>query len=646
MPSGTSLYNKYLLFIAGLGGLLYGIDVGVIAGALPYLQATTSYTPGQLSTVVAAVLLGSVLSSLFAGALSDLFGRKKIMILAGICFVLSVPIICIPTTFETLVCGRILQGAAAGLIGVVVPLYLAECLTADKRGFGTGMFQFMLTVGLVFAALVGLGFAMHVDSVSATGSAEDIWAAKNFAWRAIFWTCAIPGLIFMLGSIFVSESPRWLFKKGAKDAALKALERSRGAEEARKEFDEMNAAGEEAEKEKGAEEKKADAPKDSIFKKKYVVPFVIAVVILACNQATGINSVLAYIVDILKQAGLDGSIANRGDLTIKILNMLMTIVAMILVDRKGRKFLLTVGTSGIIVGLLGVAALFTMSEKKMADYTKNIVPAEYSTLVAPAVAAPVAGEAGTEAVATDAGDNAAAEKGYDFKATFTPEKVLEITKSQDEFVPSQVKIVYTYGGFTGMKTVVVRPFEAIEGENPEHTAIRKATWEDALSVAVNREDTFEANKDSVIGEFFRSIHLNPFPDPSVIQGGEFQVEKVEIGPLPGSANGWLVTLCFAIFIAAYAVGPGVCVWLALSELMPTRIRSNGMSIALLINQFVSTVIAGTFLPVVGNYGYSTIFFFCAGCTVIYWITAVFFLPETKGRTLEEIEAHFEGKKKL
>jgi hypothetical protein len=80
--------------------------------------------------------------------------------------------------------------------------------------------------------------------------------------------------------------------------------------------------------------------------------------------------------------------------------------------------------------------------------------------------------------------------------------------------------------------------------------------------------------------------------------------------------------------------------------MPNRIRAVGMSVALLINQGVSTVIAATFLPVVGAWGYSSIFFFCAGCTVIYWITAVFFLPETKGRTLEEIEAHFEGKKKL
>ena len=99
-------------------------------------------------------------------------------------------------------------------------------------------------------------------------------------------------------------------------------------------------------------------------------------------------------------------------------------------------------------------------------------------------------------------------------------------------------------------------------------------------------------------------------------------------------------------MAFFAVGPGVCVWLALSELMPTRIRSNGMSIALLINQAVSTTIAAVFLPTVGKYGYATMFFAFAGFTVIYFVTASFFLPETKGKTLEEIEEHFSGHKKL
>ncbi len=598
MSKSTSIYNKYLLFIAGLGGLLYGIDVGVIAGALPYLQATTNYTPGQLSTVVAAVLLGSVLSSLFAGALSDLFGRKKIMILAGVCFVLSVPVICVPEGFYWLVAGRILQGAAAGLIGVVVPLYLAECLTADKRGFGTGMFQFMLTVGLVFAAAVGLYFASQVEAVSSAEYATvaergaAILAEKNFAWRAIFWACAVPGVIFSFGALFISESARWLYKKNRIADALKALARSRGEAEARKEIDEMGSAS----AEEAAADKKADAPKDSLLQKKYIVPFVLAVIILACNQATGINSVLAYIVDVLKQAGLDGSVANQGDLVVKILNMVMTIVAMVLVDRKGRKFLLTVGTTGIIVGLIGVAALFLNAESKMQNFTDTLNPAARGFERTEVI---VNEKTGLEEV-DENGDAKTHLVKYAYYSQMTKEQAQALMKTET-FVPAQVKFVYTVNGDMNVKTLVVR----------------EDTPADELEIKVPYEE-----------------------------GQTFEVKSFEVGPLPSEANGWFATLFFAIFIAAYAVGPGVCVWLALSELMPNRIRAMGMSIALLINQGVSTVIAGTFLPVVGNFGYSTIFFFCAGCTVIYWITAVFFLPETKGRTLEEIEAHFEGKKKL
>jgi phage shock protein PspC (stress-responsive transcriptional regulator) len=170
----------------------------------------------------------------------------------------------------------------------------------------------------------------------------------------------------------------------------------------------------------------------------------------------------------------------------------------------------------------------------------------------------------------------------------------------------QVKIVYTQGEEKAISTIIAK---------------QNATSED-VTFKVKREKNDEGTEDL-----------------------PFTIEGIEIGPLPSATNGWLVTIFFALFIASFAVGPGVCVWLALSELMPNRIRAAGMSIALLINQGVSTIIAATFLPVVGSLGYSFIFFFCAGCTVIYWITAVFFLPETKGRTLEEIEAFFDKKKK-
>jgi MFS transporter, SP family, solute carrier family 2 (myo-inositol transporter), member 13 len=143
-----------------------------------------------------------------------------------------------------------------------------------------------------------------------------------------------------------------------------------------------------------------------------------------------------------------------------------------------------------------------------------------------------------------------------------------------------------------------------------------------------------------VGRQFRRLGLNPFADPAKGTTAPLMVRKAMIGPVPGVWHGWLVFASLFGFITFYSIGPGVCVWLALSELMPTRIRSNGMSIALLLNQFVSATIAAAFLPMVGNYGYAGMFFLWAGFTVVYFLTAAFLLPETKGKTLEEIEEYF------
>ena len=153
-PDTKRSYNRFLLLVAGFGGLLYGVDVGIIGGALPYLEATSRLTAGQLSIIVAAVLLGSVISTLFAGLLADWIGRRPLMTLSGVAFVISIPVIALSHGYGPLFFGRLLQGISGGLIGVVVPLYLAECLAATNRGKGTGVFQWLLTLGIVLAALV------------------------------------------------------------------------------------------------------------------------------------------------------------------------------------------------------------------------------------------------------------------------------------------------------------------------------------------------------------------------------------------------------------------------------------------------------------------------------------------------------------
>ena len=185
-------YNRFLLAVAGLGGLLYGVDVGIIAGALPYLEATSGLNAGQLSFIVAAVLLGSVFSTLVAGLAADAIGRKPLMTLSGVLFVASIPMIALSHGYGPLVFGRLLQGVSGGFIGVVVPLYLAECLGAAERGKGTGIFQWLLTLGIVAAAGIGIYFSIRVEAVARLGDPARLLAFQDLAWRSIFWVSLPP----------------------------------------------------------------------------------------------------------------------------------------------------------------------------------------------------------------------------------------------------------------------------------------------------------------------------------------------------------------------------------------------------------------------------------------------------------------------
>jgi MFS family permease len=583
--SSRRRYNLFLLVVAGLGGLLYGVDVGIIGGALPYLEATSHLTAAQLSVVVAAVLLGSVFSTLFAGLLADWMGRKPLMILSGVAFIVSIPMIALSHGYEPLFFGRLLQGVSGGLIGVVVPLYLAECLGASERGKGTGAFQWLLTLGIVAAALVGMYFSYRVDAVAKTLDAATLFEFKDQAWRQIFWVSLPPGVLFVLGSLFVTESPRWLFRRGEKKLAHRALLRSRTSEQAGLELAEMEETAQAA----GAQRSSGEKVRASLLRRKYAIPFLLACIILFCNTATGINSIIGYNAGILLQSGLSDLQAHWGYVIFTVVNFLMTMVGMMLVDRKGRKFLLILGTSGIVVSLVGVGILFLRTEKVSVDASSRV-----QAMVSP---------------------------NQELTLRFDRAEASSLLAGQDKQVDANrasLAIIYSYGDFTAATSFV----------RSGDTA--------AVPIQIARASCVPANR---VEAFFK----NPFANLEAAQSAPLKIEKAPIGIVPDARHGWLVACALYLFIAFFAVGPGVCVWLALSELMPTRIRSNGMSIALVINQLVSTTLAGIFLPFVSKYGYSSMFFLFASFTVIYFVVAAFFLPETKGKTLEEIEEHFEGK---
>jgi len=590
LPAGLSAkrnYNSFLLLVAGLGGLLYGIDVGIIGGALPYLEATSGLNAAQLSFIVAAVLLGSVISTLFAGLLADWLGRRPLMVLSGITFVLSIPVIALSHGYGALFLGRLLQGISGGLIGVVVPLYLAECLSASTRGKGTGVFQWLLTLGIVAAAMVGMYYSYQVEAVARTVSAADLLAFKDQVWRRIFWVSLPPGLLFVIGSLLVSESPRWLFRRGNTAAAHAALLRSRTDEQAALEIREMQQTASAAQTKPSA----GQEVRDSLLRRKYVIPFLLACIILSCNTATGVNSIIGFNTGILLQSGLSDLQAHWGYVVFTTVNFLMTMVGMVLVDRKGRRFLFILGTSGIIVSVVSVGILFLTTEKLSVD-SRTAVQA----MVGPS---------------------------QELTLAFNQAQAARLLAAQGsagslDSRRASLAIIYSYGDFTAATSFV-------RSDDPA-----------ARPIQITRASCVPVNK---VEAFFK----NPFANLDAAQIAPLKIEKAVIGQVPGQGHGWMVAIGLYLFMAFYALGPGVCVWLALSELMPTRIRSNGMSIALVINQLVSTTLAAIFLPFVSKHGYSSMFFLFASFTVVYFLVAAFLLPETKGKTLEEIEAHFAGK---
>jgi MFS family permease len=585
--SSKRRYNAFLLVVAGLGGLLYGIDVGIIGGALPYLEATSRLTAAQLSVIVAAVLLGSMLSTFFAGMLADWLGRKPLMILSGLAFIVSIPVIALSHWYGPLFFGRLLQGMSGGLAGVVVPLYLAECLAARDRGKGTGAFQWLLTLGILVAAVVGIYYSYQVQAVARTADAATLLVFKDQAWRRIFWVSLPPGVLFVLGSLLVTESPRWLFRRGNKTLAYAALLRSRTPQQAGFELAEMEATAHTT----AAGRPSGEGLCFSLLRRKYVVPFILACAIVICNTATGINSIIGYNAGILIQSGLSDLAAHWGYVIFTVVNFLMTMVGMMLVDRKGRRFLLILGTAGIIVSLAGVGILFLRTENVSVDSRNRV-----QEMISPNQELTLRFDR-DEANALLAG--------------------LGTAGKQIDGDRASLVIIYSYGDFTAATSFV-------RSDDPA-----------GASIQIKRASCVPANK---VNAFFK----NPFANLESAQAAPLKIEKALIGRVPDARHGWLVALGLYVFMAFFALGPGVCVWLALSELMPTRIRSIGMSIALVVNLLVSSTLAGIFLPFVSEYGYSSMFFLFSGFTVVYFVVVAFFLPETKGMTLEEIEAHFEG----
>lgn len=324
-----------LMFIfAALGGILYGYDLGIISGALLFISKDIPMSVDEESFLVAAVFGGGSIATLVSGFLADKFGRKKMIIAGAVVFIVSVFIIYYSNTFVTLLSGRLIQGIGVGIITMVVPLYLSESMPTSLRGRGVTLFQLLLTLGIFMSSIVGLYY-------TPTGN-----------WRDMFLSALVPGVIMAVGCIFLSESPRWLALKGDFEKTLKVLKKTRTDTEADEELTHMKNS---IEKEKS----QVKTSEHKLWQRRFILPVAVVFSIAILQQLTGINILLQLSSVILSQAGLRSNIlAMMGTNAITGLNVVMTVVALFLVDKLERRTLMSFGTGGIVLAMAYSGAVF------------------------------------------------------------------------------------------------------------------------------------------------------------------------------------------------------------------------------------------------------------------------------------------------
>jgi sugar porter (SP) family MFS transporter len=333
--------NKAIVYLAAasaaLGGLLFGYDTGVISGAELFFRNEFSLSTFALEIIVSGVLAGAAIGALIGGRLADLFGRRKLLIATAIIFALGAILCALASSATILVVGRIIVGFGIGLSSSGVPVYISEVAPANARGWQVSLFQLAITVGILLAYVVDYAFA------------------GIQGWRWMFGISIVPAAIFGISMFFLPESPRWLLRRGERDNALAMLARVRGTSDIHVELQEI-------------EESLTRAPESGRFSDLFapsIRPALIVGIGLAIfQQITGINTVIYYAPLIIQSAGISSAsgaiLATAG---IGVVNVLLTILSMWLIDRKGRRPLLLVGIVGMAVTLGVLGFVFRMSNQ-------------------------------------------------------------------------------------------------------------------------------------------------------------------------------------------------------------------------------------------------------------------------------------------
>lgn len=345
-------YRRFILgitVVATLGGLLFGYDTGVIGGSQLYFTEYFSFSKAEQGWAVSSALYGCLIGALMAGYLSSRFSRKYSLILSGFLFAISAWGSGIPESLTVLVIFRIIGGIGVGIASMTAPMYIAEVAPPKERGRLVSYYQLAIVVGffVVFVATYFIGGEHVAADLDEVAKKELHEYNVTRGWRIMFWSELLPALAFFVLLFFVPHTPRWLMMKGRDEEAKVVLAKvTSSPEEANREFNEI--------KQSLVIETKVE--KVSVFSKSMRLVLFIGITLSILQQVTGINAILYYGAEIFSNAlGYDDPLKQQ--MLLGAVNLIFTFVAIYQVDKWGRKPLLILGTTGMLLGIgtLGVS---------------------------------------------------------------------------------------------------------------------------------------------------------------------------------------------------------------------------------------------------------------------------------------------------
>jgi MFS transporter, SP family, arabinose:H+ symporter len=509
-------YTTTVALIAAFGGFLMGFDASVISGVVGFIEVEFNLSKLELGWSVSSLVLTATLAMLLAGPLSDRIGRRPVLRIAAVLFAVSAIICAVAPSFSMLVFGRMLGGLGVGAALIIAPMYIAEIAPAKTRGRMVSFNQLNIVIG-ISAAFFSNYLVLRLGQSGADWSTT--LRLGEWAWRWMFGMEILPAIIYFFALLAVPESPRWLVMHGRDAEALDILARVSGREQAKLEHESI------------LESVRSEAGREPAAWRELLAPSMKLVLLIGISigilqQITGINAVFFYAPMIFEQSGIGSNASFVQAAMLGVVNLVFTVIAMLLIDRLGRRPLLGVGLVGIAV------CMFTLS--------------------------------------------------YGFgSATYTLES------------------------------------RAI-GDLP--AAIDRAQLAPLLDTTFGSDVEFREAVSAAIGQELFKRHQ-----------GELIVAAINVNP-------GLILLATLGFVASFAVSLGPIMWVLFSELFPNRVRGMAISLVGLVNSataFMVTFIFPWQLETIGN---SATFLIYGVFAVAGFIYVMRILPETKGRTLEELES--------